>query len=73
MIAVNMNQTFPTRVDLSAASREQLVAVLNQQLADTFDLYSQTKQAHWTSRGPSSLPFTSCSTSSPRNWRPMWI
>jgi starvation-inducible DNA-binding protein len=51
MIAVNMNQTFPTRVDLSAKSREQLIAVLNQQLADTFDLYSQTKQAHWNVKG----------------------
>jgi starvation-inducible DNA-binding protein len=31
--------------------REQVVAILNQQLADTFDLYSQTKQAHWNVKG----------------------
>ena len=40
-----------TRIDLDSESREQLVALLNQQLADTFDLYSQTKQAHWNVKG----------------------
>jgi starvation-inducible DNA-binding protein len=29
-----------------------MVALLNQQLADTFDLLSQTKQAHWNVKGP---------------------
>jgi len=38
---------FTTRIDLDPHAREQLVALLNQQLADTLDLYSQTKQAHW--------------------------
>jgi starvation-inducible DNA-binding protein len=28
-----------------------MIALLNQQLADTFDLYSQTKQAHWNVKG----------------------
>jgi starvation-inducible DNA-binding protein len=28
-----------------------MIALLNQQLADTFDLYSQTKQAHWNIKG----------------------
>lgn len=41
-----------TRIDLDLESREQLVGLLNQQLADTFDLYSQTKQAHWNVKGP---------------------
>jgi starvation-inducible DNA-binding protein len=41
-----------TRIDLDSESREQLVGLLNQQLADTFDLYSQTKQAHWNVKGP---------------------
>ncbi len=41
-----------TRIDLDAETREQLVTLLNQQLADTFDLYSQTKQAHWNVKGP---------------------
>jgi starvation-inducible DNA-binding protein len=51
MIAVNTSQTFRTRINLSEESREQLIAALNQQLADTFDLYSQTKQAHWNVKG----------------------
>ena len=29
-----------------------MVSLLNQQLADTFDLYSQVKQAHWNVKGP---------------------
>src|SRR5262249_59487315 len=40
-----------TSIDLDAETREQVVALLNQQLADTFDLYSQTKQAHWNVKG----------------------
>jgi starvation-inducible DNA-binding protein len=42
---------FETRIDLSAAKRHKLAALLNQTLADTFDLYSQTKQAHWNVKG----------------------
>jgi starvation-inducible DNA-binding protein len=41
-----------TQIDLSTTGREQVGAVLNQQLADLFDLYSQTKQAHWNVAGP---------------------
>lgn len=44
--------TYRTRNDLPSEVREQLIAILNQQLADTFDLYSQTKQAHWNVKGP---------------------
>ena len=51
MIAVNTTRTFRTRINLSDESREQLIAALNQQLVDTFDLYSQTKQAHWNVKG----------------------
>lgn len=40
-----------TSIDLDAETREQVIALLNQQLADTFDLYSQTKQAHWNVKG----------------------
>ena len=40
-----------TSIDLDSETREQIVALLNQQLADTFDLYSQTKQAHWNVKG----------------------
>jgi starvation-inducible DNA-binding protein len=44
-------KTHKTSIDLDAETREQIVALLNQQLADTFDLYSQTKQAHWNVKG----------------------
>jgi starvation-inducible DNA-binding protein len=33
-----------------------MIALLNQQLADTFDLYSQTKQAHWNVKGAQFFP-----------------
>ena len=45
-------RTFKTKNDLDASVREQMVELLNQQLADTLDLYSQTKQAHWNVKGP---------------------
>lgn len=44
-------QTFKTHVDLPEKTRAQMVELLNQQLADMFDLYSQTKQAHWNIKG----------------------
>ncbi len=43
--------TFPTRIDLPADARAKLVSLLNQRLADTFDLMSQTKFAHWNVKG----------------------
>ncbi|RMD73754.1 MAG: DNA starvation/stationary phase protection protein Dps [Chloroflexi bacterium] len=48
-----MTQTteFATRIDLPLERRRTLTAMLNQQLADTFDLMSQTKQAHWNVKG----------------------
>ncbi|MEM9121351.1 MAG: DNA starvation/stationary phase protection protein Dps [Cyanobacteria bacterium P01_D01_bin.6] len=42
---------YPTRNDLSVAVREQVVAILNQSLAATLDLKTQTKQAHWNVKG----------------------
>ncbi|HEX9950885.1 MAG TPA: DNA starvation/stationary phase protection protein Dps [Rubricoccaceae bacterium] len=42
---------YKTRIDLAEAQRQQLVALLNQTLANTSDLYSQTKQAHWNVKG----------------------
>ena len=41
-----------TSIDLKASVRDDMVDLCNQQLADTFDLYSQTKQAHWNVKGP---------------------
>jgi starvation-inducible DNA-binding protein len=43
--------TFKTNHDLPAKTREEMVALLNEELAGVFDLYSQTKQAHWNVKG----------------------
>src|SRR5262245_22363588 len=51
-MATKSRTTFETRNDLPAESRERLVELLNARLADTFDLYSQVKQAHWNVKGP---------------------
>ncbi len=45
-------KTAQTYSDLPAEMREQMCVLLNQQLADAIDLYSQTKQAHWNVKGP---------------------
>ena len=42
-----------TKNDLPEKSRRQLVALLNQRLADSIDLQTQTKTAHWNVKGPS--------------------
>lgn len=42
---------YPTRIDLSIDVRSQVVKVLNQTLAATLDLKTQTKQAHWNVKG----------------------
>jgi starvation-inducible DNA-binding protein len=44
-------RTFPTHVELPENTRTTMIALLNQQLADSFDLYSQIKQAHWNVKG----------------------
>ena len=41
-----------THHDLPEDVRQTMIQLLNEQLADTFDLYSQTKQAHWNVKGP---------------------
>jgi starvation-inducible DNA-binding protein len=46
------SKTFKTSIDLSADVRAQSIALLNQILADSLDLYSQFKQAHWNVKGP---------------------
>jgi starvation-inducible DNA-binding protein len=45
-------KSFPTRIDLPGETRQSMIKLLNQQLADTFDLQSQIKQAHWNVKGP---------------------
>lgn len=44
-------RSFNTRIDLEEDARQQMVALLNQSLGNLFDLYSQTKQAHWNVKG----------------------
>ena len=44
--------TFPTRNDSASENRAKVISLLNQNLADTFDLMSQTKFAHWNVKGP---------------------
>ena len=41
-----------SRHDLPQETRQRMVGLLNEQRADTFDLQSQAKQAHWNVRGP---------------------
>ncbi len=43
---------FPTRIDLPADNRRDLIALLNAHVADLTDLRSQTKYAHWNVKGP---------------------
>ncbi len=43
--------TFQTHIDFSPETRQKLIGVLNQQLASTLDLYTQTKHAHWNVKG----------------------
>ncbi len=44
-------RAFATKNDLAKKVRTQAIDLLNQQLADSLDLYSQTKQAHWNVKG----------------------
>ncbi len=42
---------FSTHIDIPAEKRAELIEMLNQSLADTLDLYTQVKQAHWNVKG----------------------
>lgn len=42
----------PTRNDIPAKKRAQLVELLNERLASAIDLEYQAKQAHWNVKGP---------------------
>jgi starvation-inducible DNA-binding protein len=44
-------RAFETRIDIPEEARTKLVELLNARLADSFDLYSQLKQAHWNVKG----------------------
>jgi starvation-inducible DNA-binding protein len=49
---MNSMKTFPTRIDLAGDIRLKVIPILNHILADTTDLFTQTKQAHWAVKGP---------------------
>lgn len=44
-------RTFTTHIDIPAEKRAALIETLNQHLANTLDLYTQVKQAHWNVKG----------------------
>jgi starvation-inducible DNA-binding protein len=50
-MATRTTRTFETRIDIPEEARAQLVDLLNDRLAESFDLYSQLKQAHWNVKG----------------------
>ena len=41
----------PTKNDIPVKTRGEMISLLNAILADVFDLFSQTKQAHWNVKG----------------------
>jgi len=43
---------YKTKIDLSEKTRRNVIAILNDRLADAIDLQSQVKQAHWNVKGP---------------------
>ncbi|MBE9223121.1 DNA starvation/stationary phase protection protein Dps [Cyanobacterium stanieri LEGE 03274] len=45
------NHLYSTRLDLSEEVRDKVATLLNQTLATTLDLKTQTKQAHWNVKG----------------------
>ena len=51
MTATLNRATFTSKIDFTQTQRDELVRLLNQQLADTADLHSQAKQAHWNVKG----------------------
>lgn len=47
----NKQVLYPTRIDIPAATREQVIELLNKTLAASLDLKTQVKQAHWNVKG----------------------
>lgn len=45
------SKLYATRIDLSENVRQDVTKLLNETLASTLDLWSQTKQAHWNVKG----------------------
>ncbi|MEM8861285.1 MAG: DNA starvation/stationary phase protection protein Dps [Chloroflexota bacterium] len=51
MLKTKTGKMHTTSHPLALEIREEMVALGNQQLANIFDLYAQTKQAHWNVKG----------------------
>jgi starvation-inducible DNA-binding protein len=47
----------PTKNNLPANVRTEVVKLLNARLADALDLYLQAKQAHWNVKGPNFIAY----------------
>lgn len=48
---VSKQKLYSTRIDLAEDIRAKVIEILNQTLAATLDLKTQTKQAHWNVKG----------------------
>ncbi len=51
MATTTKAKLFKSKIDIPEKSREALVELCNQCLADAFDFYSHAKQAHWNVKG----------------------
>jgi len=51
MPTATTNHLFSSSVSLSERTRNEVIAILNDRLADTLDLKLQTKHAHWNIKG----------------------
>lgn len=51
MATATKHTTYKTGINLSEDVREKLIDLLNAQLADSLDLSTQAKQAHWNVKG----------------------
>ncbi|MFZ9875420.1 MAG: ferritin-like domain-containing protein, partial [Candidatus Methylacidiphilales bacterium] len=49
---MSQTKTYRTKNDLPAKVREKMIVLLNARLADSIDLQTQCKQAHWNVKGP---------------------
>src|SRR3954462_14270312 len=51
MATATQNKTFRTSVNLKEDTRQEIIQILNDRLADTLDLKLQAKHAHWNVKG----------------------
>ncbi|MDX2271551.1 MAG: DNA starvation/stationary phase protection protein Dps [Cyanobacteriota bacterium] len=51
MLTTEKTRLYASHIDLDEEVRSQLIKLLNQSLADTLDLKTQVKQAHWNVKG----------------------